>query len=71
MKKKYKKQRGATRPISEHERVRKIIKAAANLEEFNREPTFEFSSETRHLRTRHVEETSDIHIDKKDSSIWW
>ena len=68
---KHKKQQGATHPISESERIKSIIQVMTNPEKSNSKPTFEFSTKTRHIRPRDVGETSDILIDKKDSSIWW
>ena len=72
MKKKteHKKQQDATHPISESERVKSIIRAMTNPEKSNSEPSFEFSTKPRSLRLRNAGETSDICIDKKDSSFF-
>ena len=67
---KHKKQQGATHLISESERVKSIMRAASNPEKSNSETFLGFSIKTRHLRPRNVGETSDILIDKKDSSFF-
>ena len=66
---KHKKQQDATRPISENERVKSIMRATSNPEESNSETFLGVSIKTRHLRPRNVGETSDIWLDKKDSHI--
>ena len=68
---KHKKQQAATHPISESERIKIIVQAMTNPEKSNSEPSFEFTTKTRHILPSDVGETSDIRIDKKDSSIWW
>ena len=52
-------------------RIQKTIRAMTNPEKSNSKPSFGYSTKTRHLRPRNAGETSDIRIDKKDSSIWW
>ena len=67
---KHKKQQAAKHPINESERVKSIVQTMTNPEKSNSEPPLEFSTKTRHLRPRNVGETSDIRIDKKDSSFF-
>ena len=69
-KKKHKKQQGATHPVSESERFEEMLERAAN------NPRsigiINFDTTPRKLRRpSHIGETSDIRIDKKNSSIWW
>ena len=67
---KHKKQQAAKHPISESERIKSIVQAMTNPEKSNSKPSFGYSTKTRHLRPRNVGETSDICIDKKDSSFF-
>ena len=67
---KHKKQHSATHPTSESDRIENLKRTAANPEK----PTLKlkFNMKLRELRTpSDVEETSDLRIDKKISSIWW
>ena len=70
-KKRNKKQKAARHPISESERIKSIIQAMTHPEKSNSEPSFELTTETRHiLPSDAAAETSVIRLVKKDLVLW-
>ena len=60
---------GATRPISECERVKSIMQAAADTRKSNSEPSFEFSPEAKEVRPLNPEEAPEIPITIEDMHV--
>lgn len=72
MKKKSNKKRDTSmHPINEHERVKNTIQAMINPEKSNSEPSFEFSTETRHFRLLSNIGKVKSRIDRKKGAIFW